>query len=135
MSAVYKELRSRSGEIKLRLQTIHPNPGPGGRDKTDEGRRVRRGRRYKKREEKIRLKPNMRGENFINIITWNVQRMSRGTANKRKLKMVANYVSKNKWELVLLTEVRTVVWLGEGKILQQLYIQRRLGVVKGGPIM
>ena len=139
MFAIYKNIRSRSGEIKIRLQTIHPNPGPGGRDKTDEGRRARRGRRYKKREEKRRLKPKLRGDNYINIITWNVQRMSLGTANKRKLKMVANYVSQNKWEVVLLTEVRVerkgVIWLGEGKDITAVIHSEKAGVLLRGDLL
>ena len=77
------------GEIKLKLLTIHPNPGPRGRDKSDEGKKARRERRYKKRIEKRTVRPKG-SENDIEIITWNVQRMSLGTANKRKMRMVAN---------------------------------------------
>ena len=64
--------------VKIQLQTIHPNPGPG-RNKTEEGRADRRERRKAKRKEK-------KNESQYNIITWNVQRMSLGTFNKQKAK-------------------------------------------------
>ena len=78
--------------ITAQLQTIHPNPGP--RDKTEEGKKQRRKRRQDRRREKRREKEgnnttNTR-KNNIRIITWNVQKMSLGTVNKRKAKQVAN---------------------------------------------
>ena len=126
------------GEIKLKLLTIHPNPGPRGRDKSDEGKKARRERRYKKRIEKRTVRPKG-SENDIEIITWNVQRMSLGTANKRKMRMVANYVNKNKWEIVLLSEVRAerngVIWIGEGEEVTAVIHSEKAGIMIRGEML
>ena len=125
-----------SGEIKLRLMTIHPNPGPGGRDKTEAGKKARRERRYQRRIEKRLVK---RVNDTIEIITWNVQRMSVGTANKRKLKSVANYVSENNWEIVLLSEIRAdrngVIWLGQGDDVVAVIHSERAGIMLRGELL
>ena len=90
-------LRRRSCKISARLRTIHPNPGP--RDKTEEGKKARRERRYKRRSEKREERNRNeegREEEFLEVVTWNVQCLSIGTNNKRRLKAVANYAAKSK---------------------------------------
>ena len=66
--------------IKIRLRTVHPNPGPGRRrgrrgQRTEEEKRVRNERR----REKKRLR-RARGEEpegqFLKVVTWNLQGMS-----------------------------------------------------------
>ena len=77
--------------------------------------------------------------NTIDIITWNVQRMSVGTSNKRKLKNVANYVTENKWEIVLLSEIRAdrngVIWLGQGEDVVAVIHSERAGVMLRGEVL
>ena len=65
----------------MRLQTIHPNPGP--RDQTEEGIRIRRERRKARRTEKRSLRAEQRREEAAGrkkeelvVATWNVQRMT-----------------------------------------------------------
>ena len=114
---VFCDRRHLISVVKMQLSTIHPNPGP--RDKTEEGRRKRREGRYKKRAEKrARREVQVTSvNNFLSIITWNVQGMSISTANRRKLRAVAQYVNNNKFDVALLTEIRAkgngCVWLGE----------------------
>ena len=48
----FKSLRSLSNYICDKLKTIHPNPGPRSRDKTEEGKAARRQRRNDRREAK-----------------------------------------------------------------------------------
>ena len=105
-------LRSIEAYISTKLITIHPNPGP--RDKTEDGKRRRRERRYEKRREK--RKKQTKELDVLKIATWNVQKMSLGTRNKRKAKSVADFTNKMKWDCVLLSEVRAetkgTTWLG-----------------------
>ena len=132
-----EEERRLSKEIERALETIHPNPGP--RDKTEEGRKRRNERRYKRRAEKRAAREagnRTQDKKFWNIVTWNVQRLSVGTSNKRRLKSVAQYVARNRWDVVMLTEVkasgRGVVWLGEGENLTAvIYTQRAAIMLRG----
>ena len=132
-----RDRRRRENEIKYKLITIHPNPGP--RDKSDEGKRKRRERRYAKRKEKREAKEKSSQDKHLNIITWNVQGMSVGTHNKRKLKSVAAYVNKNKWDAALLTEVRAkdsgTVWLGEGLNLVAVRYTKRAAILLRGRLL
>ena len=107
-------------EIAHKLQTIHPNPGPRKRNKTEEGKIRRRERRKLRRLEKRQERQeeiNRQENRFVDIVAWNVQRMSVGTRNKRKAKTVAEEMIKKEWDVILLAEVRGenrgVVWLGE----------------------
>ena len=53
---------------------------------------------------------------MVEVVTWNVQRMSLGGRWKRKAREVAKYASECKWDVVLLNEVRSEgrsVWMGE----------------------
>ena len=96
--------------ISIKLQTIHPNPGPG-RDKTEEGKARRRASRKETRKEKGRER--RRRKNLPNI---NDNR----TNNKRKGKLVAEKARVEGWDAILLSEVRAevrgVAWLGRAKI-------------------
>ena len=51
------------------------------------------------------------------VVTWNVRRLSVRETNRRRLRSVAERVRQERWEMVLLTELRAdeegVVWLGE----------------------
>ena len=90
--------RARANELDWRLLTIEKNPGP--RDRTDEGKRRRIERKKEKRKLK-KEKKRVEKYNNLRIVTWNVQRMSVGTNNKRKLRSVASYAERNKWDVVL----------------------------------
>ena len=127
-------LRALIAVIKYKLQTIHPNPGP----RNEEGRRRRTERRKKKRVEK-RLKKQEAKEKSILVVTWNVQRMSLGTRNKRKAKSVAELAKKENWDIVLLSEVRAerngVVWIGEGEDLTAIVFCKRAGILIRGHML
>jgi hypothetical protein len=121
--------------IRIGLQTIHPNPGPG-RNKTEEGKRARRERRKARRQEK---RKNTDKTAKYNITTWNVQRMSLGTMNKEKARKVAEKARKEKWDAVLLSEVRAeregVAWLGEGSNLTAIVFSEKAGVLLRGDLL
>ena len=121
--------------IRIRLQTIHPNPGPG-RNKTEEGKRARRERRKARRQEK---RKNTDKTVKYNITTWNVQRMSLGTMNKEKARKVAEKARKENWDAVLLSEVRAeregVAWLGEGSNLTAIVFSEKAGVLLRGDLL
>ena len=130
--------RSLLNFIKRRLQTIHPNPGPGRtRNKTEEGRKNRCDRRYEKRKEKRKARENIK--QTVNITTWNVQRMSLGTMNKRKARNVVKKAQDNKWEVVLLSEVRAeregVEWIGEGDNLAAIIHTKKAGILLSGKFL
>ena len=81
------------GLLVWKLRMIHPNPGPGGRNQSEEGKAARKGRkrlrRKAKREERARAKISKIRE--IIVIAWNVQRMSLVSREKRKARVVAEY--------------------------------------------
>ena len=54
--------------IKMYLQTIQPNPGPGLRNKTEEGKQARRERRKARRQEKKKKKESTQNVRY-NITT------------------------------------------------------------------
>ena len=118
------EKRRRRTEVRMRLQSIHPNPGP--RDKTEEGKRQRRLRRYAKRKEKRDRRQQERSEeeagrskDEIKVVAWNVQSMSLEGRWKRRARRVARKVVEEKWDAVLLSEVwaagKGVLWMGQGE--------------------
>ena len=126
--------------VKIHLQTIHPNPGP--RNKSEEAKKLRRERRYEKRkqkkEEKNREKQDTK-DKIVNISTWNVQRMSLGTRNKRKAKSVAEYARKKKWDAVLLSEVRSenrgTTWLGGEETLTAIIHTQKAAILLRGRLL
>ena len=132
-----EEERSLLTYIRKRLETIHPNPGPG-RDKTEEGRKRRRERRYARRKEKRRERES-NIQRPANIMTWNVQRMSLGTVNKRKARNVTEIAQKNGWDAVLLSEVRSeregVEWIGEGESLAAIIHSKKAGILLRGQML
>ena len=140
VGAFYFGVKSRrfiSSLIKMCLQTIHPNPGPGIRNKTEEGKKLRRERRKEKRQEKRKVKKSNKAR--YNITTWNVQRMSLGTMNKRKARTVADKARKDGWDAILLTEVRAeregVAWIGEGKDLTAIVFSEKAGILLRGDLL
>ena len=131
--------RRRVTEISRKLETIHPNPGPGKRNKTEEGKKLRREKKYEKRKEKRNEHANTNKNKFLNIITWNVQGMSMDTRNQRKLREVVKYVQRNKWDAALLTEVRSktsgTIWLGEGENLVAVRHTKRAAIMLTGKLL
>ena len=129
--------RARGSEVNWRLLTIEKNPGPG-RDMTVEGIRRRMDKKMTKRAAK---KENRRVEKYNNlrIVTWNVQRMSVGTNNKRKLRSVASFAEREKWDVVLLSEIRAdrngVVWLGENDSLVAIIHSEKAAVMLRGELL
>ena len=122
--------------IKSRLRTIHPNPGPRQRNKTEDGIRRRRERRYEKRTEK---RPIIVAKEHLHIATWNVQRMSLGTFNKRKARSVCEYARRSEWDAVLLSEIRSetngVEWFGSGDNLTVIIHSKRAGILLRGKLL
>ena len=110
------------------LVGIHPHPGPTRRGVRN--REEGRGRRNEARRER-RRRGGRRGERLgvgtgvgilglmalLLVVTWNVRRLSVRETNRRRLRSVAERVRQERWEMVLLTELRAdeegVVWLGE----------------------
>ena len=127
----------REGELKWRLRTIHPNPGPNKRDKSEEGKRRRRERRKERRKEKRQA--NRQKKEHLTIVTWNVQRMSLGTYNKRKARAVAEHARKENWDAVLLSEIRSVnngvEWLGGDEDLVVIIYSQRAGILLRGDLL
>ena len=128
--------RALEAEIKSQLATIHPNPGP--RDKTEAGKERRRERRKEKRKEKREEKEKNKDKS-LKIATWNVQRMSLGTRNKRKAKAVTSYAIKKDWDAVLLSEVRSerrgTVWLGEDENLTAITFTNKAAILMRGRVL
>ena len=129
--------RARGREVESRLITVEKNPGPT-RDKTMEGRRRKMDRKQAKRKE-MQKKRIVDKQNTIRIVTWNVQRMSVGTNNKRKLRMVVKYAEDNNYDVVLLSEIRAdnegVVWLGENENLVAVVHSEKAAVLLRGHLL
>ena len=70
----------------------------------------------RKRREKLPRRIEVKERKDLRIVTWNVQRMSLGTFNKRKVKDVIKIAERQEWDIVLLSEVRAEsqgdVWFG-----------------------
>ena len=140
-SSQYLSQRALSAAIEFSLITIHPNPGPGGRDKTEEGKKARNERRYEKRKQKREARNKTKDEKKqdLRIATWNVQRMSLGTMSKRKARAVATYAEREKWDAVLLSEVRAegagTVWLGEAENLTAITYTKKAAILLRGELL
>ena len=128
--------RARVNEVVWRLITVEKNPGP--RDMTREGISNRMLRKKAKRAEK-KERRRIEKYNNLRIATWNVQRCSVGTNNKRKLRSVAKYAEDNNWDAVLLSEVRAerngVVWLGENANLTAVIHSSKAAVLLRGELL
>ena len=138
-----REERRRDAEVRWRLVTVHPNPGPHGR--SQEEKRRRRERRYRKRRERREVRARQREEEAVVggvskeelvVVAWNVQRMSVGNLSRRKMKMVATMAESSGWDVVLLSEVwadgRGIVWLGQAENLVAVLHSERAGVLLRG---
>ncbi len=131
---IHKKKR-RENEIKIRLRTIHPNPGPS--DKTEEGKRMRRERRKNRRIEKRQARVNQNKEDqMLNIIAWNAQRVSLRQQNRRKLRAIAEKARKNNWDAVLISEVKSesqgTIWLGEDENLVAVTYTNKAAILMRG---
>ena len=103
---------------------------------TEEGRENRRLRRAELREKKSKKKREEQEGKDLNVATWNVQGMSLGTFNRRKLRAVVDFSRKQGWELVMLTEVRArregTIWLGEGENLTAVTYSEKAAILMRG---
>ena len=132
--------------VAICLVTIHPTPGPGGRDKTEEGKAARRERRRKRRSERrearrsaevAAVSEGVREE--VAVVTWNVQRMSMVSGRRRKARAVAEVARQSGWDVVLLSELRAegdgVVWMGDDDHRVVIVHSRRAGVLLRGEML
>ena len=139
--------RQRGVLVADSLVGIHPHPGPTRRGfrSRGEGRR----RRNEARRER-RRRGGRRGEHLgvgtgvgilglmalLLVVTWNVRRLSVRETNRRRLRSVAERVRQERWERVLLTELRAdeegVVWLGEDEERVVLIHGKKAGVMLRG---
>ena len=138
------EERRRTTEVRMRLQSIHPNPGP--RDKSDEGKRRRRERRKaargRKSEDRAQLKRDeaagRRKEELV-VVTWNVLGMSLRGLWKMKVKSVAKFAGDAGWDAVLLSELRAdgegVVWMGQDAGLVAIVHGEKAGILLRGELL
>ena len=130
--------------VSSKLLTIEPNPGPGvrrgwrRRNKTEEKKERRRERRREKRRER-RGEGGKVKDDIVKIITWNVQGLSLRENNRRRLRRVLALIEKNKWEIVLLSELRAgsrgVLWFGEERREMVVVHSERTAVVMRGKMM
>ena len=129
----FKTVRGLSNFVLFKLITIHPNPGPHARD--NEARRIRRLDRRKERRKTLKEGKS----NFLRIITWNVQGMSVGTWNLARAKSVGSIAVKNKWDLVMLTEIRAnqcgVVNLGSAEEPISIIFSNKAGILLRGDLL
>ena len=140
--AVFKSLSSLVKFIRRNLETIHPNPGPG-RDKSELAKMLRRQRRYvnRKQKRKERRQRKKKPEERLNLelVAWNVQEMSVGTRNKRKLRLLADHVEKRKFDAVFLAEIKAesegIVWLGEEENQMAVIHSKRAGILLRGDML
>ena len=122
------EERHRGVLVADSLVGIHPHHGPTrrgvrsrgeGRRRRNEARRERR-RRGGRRGERLGVGTGV-GILWLMalllVVTWNVRRLSVRETNRRRLRSVVERVRRERWEMVLLTELTAdkegVVWLGE----------------------
>ena len=93
--------RARAVEVALRLVTVHPNPGLGGRGMSDEGKAKRMARKMARRMEKREAREVAKVKGELVVVTWNVQRMSLSARGRRKVRAVAEYARRAEWDVVL----------------------------------
>ena len=129
------------------LVGIHPHPGSTrrgvrsrgeGRRRRNEARRERR-RRGGRRGERLGVGTGVGILGLMAlllVVTWNVRRLSVRETNRRRLRSVAERVRQERWEMVLLTELRAdeegVVWLGEDEERVVLINGKKAGVMLRG---
>ena len=106
--------RAVSAMVAIALRTIHPNPGPFARDKSEAGRERRRAWRKARRAEKRAAKAarveaedaaiNINAAEDVSkllVATWNVQRMSLVSRRRERLREVVEYAGRSEWDVVL----------------------------------
>ena len=69
------------------------------------------------------------------VITWNERRLSVRETNRRRLRRVAERVKRERWEMVLLTELSAKVWLGEDEEMLELSHGRKACVILRGVVL
>ena len=141
------ERRRRGSEIRMRLQTIHPNPGPRQRTgRVDEAKKLRREKRKVRRKRNSdRKKERKRQERLgkvkeeLRVVTWNVQGMSLRGRWKRKVKTVVNIAKEQEWDAVMLTEINAdgdgVVWLGQDEELAAIVHSEKAAILLRGELL
>ena len=133
--STFKNLRGLYNYVRFRLRGVHPNPGPHRHDKEARKENRKRNRRQKREVEiqQIARKTDMK------IVTWNVQRMSLGTRNKRKAGQVAEVARKEEWEVILLSEIRAesegVEWIGTGDEIIAIIHSQKAGILLRGEML
>ena len=128
--------------VAIRLRSIHPNPGPGGRDKSERGRAERMARKRATRESKRQARTGQEqggGKEEINVVAWNVQRMSLTDRRREKARGVVEYARRCRWDAVLLSEVRAerggVVWMGDEEERVVIVHSEKAGVLLRGELV
>ena len=115
LSSLFSNVIGLLNFIIFKLQTIHPNPGPHRRDKSDEGRSSRMERKKLRRQMKrlrvqeLQATYNESSKKKIQefrVITWNVQKMSLGSGRDTKARAAAEIARNYNFDIVLLSEVR-----------------------------
>ena len=139
LGMVFRQVRA---YVAWRLRSIHPNPGPRRRDKSDEAKKARRERRKvgrQERKERKKRESQVGDRREMVVATWNVQRMSLKSREKRKAREVAAYVKECGWDVVLLSEVLAegegVVWMGEEEERVAFVHSERAGVLLRGDVL
>ena len=127
--------RRQTSLVEKQLETIHPNPGPTRRGKTKrstQGKAERNKRRMAKRRgrRKATKKP------IVPIVTWNLQGISMRERNRARLKNTIGYITKQGWEITMLSEIRAdrmgVIWMGAGEETTAVIHSLRCGVILRG---
>ena len=89
----------------------HSHLGGGGGPTAVSGKRPKEGRKW---GWGVRLLGLMA---VLLVVMWNVRRLSARETNRRRLRSVDEWVRQDRWEMVLLTELKAdeegVVWMGE----------------------
>ena len=138
------ECRRRKTEVRMRLRTIHPNPGPRGRSDQEklrrrEKRKLRRKANSERKKERRRQERLGKVKEELKVVTWNVQGMSLRGLWKRKAKTVARMAKEQEWDVVMLTEITAegegVVWLGRDEELAAIVHTDRAAILLRGEIL
>ena len=107
--------------------------------KSREWRDSRRERRRERRREKRAKQISEPRPQSIKVVTWNIQRTSVRLQNRHRLKRFADFITRQKWEIVLISELNAeqegVIWLGVADDPIALVHSQRAGVFLRGGIL
>ena len=107
--------------------------------KSREWRESRRERRKEKRREKRAAQRRAPQPQLIKVVTWNIQRTSVRHQNRHRLKRFADYITQQKWEIVLISELNAdqegIIWLGGATDPIALIHSQRAGVFLRGSLL